>query len=321
MSKILIIRFSSIGDIVLTTPIIRCVKTQIEDAEVHVLVKKGYESILDYNPHITKIHVYDNNILDLLRSLYKERFHLVIDLQKNLKSQYLSFRLGVEAITFDKLNFKKFLLTTFKIDKLPRIHIVDRYFNALQTKGVTNDGKGLEFNISNIDRVGITDLVPINYNVLVLGATHFTKRIPASKCQEIISLSKLPIVLIGGKDVEVLGQQLQLSAGKDQVINLCGRLSIGQSAAWLDSAIKVITADTGMMHIAAALNKNIDVFWGNTTPVFGMFPYLPLGSTSTYTNHQVEELSCRPCSKLGSTKCPKGHFNCMMLQDVSKLDL
>ena len=321
MSKILIIRFSSIGDIVLTTPIIRCVKTQLDGAEVHLLVKKGFESVLENNPYIDKIHVFENNLHALLSNLYAERFQLVIDLQKNLKSQYLSFRLGVEGVTFDKLNIKKFLLTTFKIDILPRIHIVDRYLAAIYKKGVINDGKGLDFIISSKDRESISDLMPKRYNVLVLGATHFTKRMPFVKCQEIVTRSTIPIVMIGGSDVVELGLRLLRATSNDKVIDLCGQLTLGQSAAVLEKANIVITGDTGMMHIAAALNKNIEVYWGNTTPIFGMYPYLPSETTSTFTDHQVEGLTCRPCSKLGSKSCPKGHFNCMMLHDISSLNM
>lgn len=318
MKKILIIRFSSIGDIVLTTPIIRCIKNQL-GAEVHFLTKKGFESILDHNEYIDKKIVFDGNISDTSAMLRRESYDLVIDLQKNAKSRLIRNKIGVKSITFDKLNVKKWLLTTFKINRLPKRHLIDRYFDAVKEIGVVNDGQGCDFNVLNEDRlVSNRHGLPSEYNVLVLGATYFTKRIPEEKCKEIINLSSLPVVLIGGKDVSELGSSL-LKFRIDKVINLCGQISLRESAAVMEVSERVITADTGMMHIAAALRCKIDVIWGNTTPDFGMYPYLPKVLRDEYTNHEVKGLPCRPCSKLGFDKCPKGHFKCMMDQDFSTI--
>jgi ADP-heptose:LPS heptosyltransferase len=318
MPKILIIRFSSIGDIVLTTPMIRCAKTQIVDSEVHFLVKKGFDKVLMGNPYIDKIHIFEGNLDRSLTDMRSEGFDVVIDLQKNLKTRWLCFKLGKTTYSFDKLNIEKWLLTTLKINRLPHKHIVDRYFEASKGLKIINDGGGLDFYMQEEDHIFIDKLIPTSYHVLILGATHFTKRIPDLICQQIIELSSVPIVLVGGNDVIDLGAKLHHQFAT-KTTNLCGLLSLQQSAAVLSRAQKVITADTGMMHIAAALDCDIDVLWGNTTPSFGMYPYLKTNSLRKFISHEVMGLSCRPCSKLGSTRCPKGHHKCMSQQNLTRL--
>jgi ADP-heptose:LPS heptosyltransferase len=93
-------------------------------------------------------------------------------------------------------------------------------------------------------------------------------------------------------------------------------LSINQSAELIKVANKIYTNDTGMMHIAAAYNKDIEVFWGNTLPGFGMYPFYPDSDAAKSVNHEVLGLSCRPCSKIGFKTCPNGHFNCMNWQEI-----
>jgi ADP-heptose:LPS heptosyltransferase len=319
MHKILIIRFSSIGDIVLTTPIIRCAKKQITDSQVHVLVKKGFEKVLIGNPYIDKIHILDGDVKQTILAIINEGFDIVIDLQKNLKSRRIAFKIGKPTYTFDKLNIKKWLLTALKINLLPSCHIVDRYFEGVKGLGLSNDGQGLDFYFSQEDTAHAARLLTSDpYQVLILGATHYTKRIPDSLCQQIIQNSPINTVLVGGPDVAELAQKLHAQFGS-QTIDLCGKLSLQQSAAVISRCYKVITADTGMMHIAAALDSQIHVLWGNTVPAFGMYPYLKSSSKGSYISHEVHGLACRPCSKLGSTKCPKGHHNCMMKQDVNSI--
>jgi ADP-heptose:LPS heptosyltransferase len=141
----------------------------------------------------------------------------------------------------------------------------------------------------------------------VIGGTYTTKRLPAEKAAEICRRLPVPVVLLGGSEEEASGRMIVESAGS-HVINLCGLTSINQSAAILEKSNLVLTNDTGLMHIAAALRKKIGSFWGNTVPGFGMSPYLPHPSSLEF---QVEELKCRPCSKLGFSRCPRGHFRCM----------
>jgi len=132
--KVLIIRFSSIGDIVLTTPIIRCVKKQIPEVEVHYLVKHSFRKIIESNPFVDKTHALNDNLPYVLEELKSENFDYIIDLHHNLRTLKVKRALRkVPALSFNKLNLKKWLLTALKINVMPKVHIVDRYFDTVKT--------------------------------------------------------------------------------------------------------------------------------------------------------------------------------------------
>ena len=310
-AKVLIIRFSSIGDIVLTTPIIRCISEQL-DVEVHFLTKNSFKGILQHNPYITKLYGIDENVSEVISDLKTEYYDYIIDLHKNLRTQEVKLRLGIKSYTFNKLNIAKWLKVNLKINQLPEKHIVDRYFEGIQGLNVVNDGRGLDYFISSSDQEEADDIVKhINqYKVLVLGANYFTKRIPSSISSQIILDSNKPIILLGGTDVSEEAISLA-SEHPVKIINLVGRTSLAVSASIIKGSSEVHTGDTGLMHIAAAFKKQIHTYWGSTIPEFGMYAYLPTDMIKRI-DHEVTNLSCRPCNKLGFDKCPKGHFKCML---------
>ncbi len=317
-TKFLIIRFSSIGDIVLTTPVIRCLKQQVEGSIVHFVTKKQFLPLLQANPHIDKIHCLDDSLTALVRELKKEKFDYIIDLHHNLRSWLVKSGLRSFDFSFRKLNIEKWLMVNFKIDRLPRIHIVDRYMQTLALFDVVNDGKGLDYYIPENDTVDISILPTAfrqGYIALVAGARHYTKQLPMNKLVALCDLIRKPIILLGGKEDIVMGDAV---AGhtKGMVYNACGKFSINQSASLVQQARLVISHDTGLMHIAAAFKKKIISLWGNTIPEFGMFPYFPDENSRII---QVEGLSCRPCSKIGLADCPKGHFRCMNELDEKQI--
>jgi ADP-heptose:LPS heptosyltransferase len=313
MPKILLIRFSSIGDIVLTSPVVRCLKQQLPGAEIHFLTKKQYLPLLSSNPFIDKLWGFDDNFNDLLSLLKKERFSFVADLHRNIRSAWVVMNLMRPAGTYPKLNIQKWLLTRLRIDLLPDVHIVDRYFRAVKRLGVTNDGKGLDYFIPPGEEVK-PDILPLShrggYYVFVIGARHNTKIFPADRVAKLCAKLPKPVVLLGGPEDAGRAERIALLTG-GRVYNACGQLTINQSASLVRQAEKVITNDTGLMHIAAALKKPIISIWGNTIPAFGMYPYLPKSMEILSTIIEVKGLHCRPCSKLGYEACPKKHFDCM----------
>lgn len=318
LKKILVIRFSSIGDIVLTTPVVRCLKQQL-GVEIHYLTKRQYLPLLEDNPYIDKVFSIQKSALEVLPELRKEGYSYVIDLHKNLRTWQVRVGLLFSAkwLSFNKLNFKKWLLTVFKINRLPEVHIVDRYMEAVAGLGVKNDGRGLDFFLLNVPPSRLINQLPPKYIAFAIGAQYQTKRLPSAKIVDVCKLIESPIVLIGGNAEELEGQQIAQAAGR-HVANLCGQLSLKESAAVLKSAALVITHDTGMMHIAAAFQKRILSVWGNTVPALGMYPYYGAAKEGKNSNFEVA-LRCRPCSKIGHQRCPKGHFKCMMEQDVEKI--
>jgi ADP-heptose:LPS heptosyltransferase len=327
MKKILILRFSSIGDIVLTTPVIRCLKKQGDDFEVHYCTKKNYQGLLLENPYVDKVHTLGDDLNELVAELKAEKFDYIIDLHNSLRTFIIKKKLGVKAYTFDKLNLKKYLFVNLKINKMPNVHIVDRYMDTVKPLGVVNDELGLDYFYPEKDEVE-KEWLPIEhqsgYSAFAIGGQHATKKLPIDKLIELCAKINGPIVLLGGKEdeeaalaIEQFFDDSKVTKRKEEflenelhqnvkIFNGVGKFNLNQSASLVKFSTYVFTHDTGVMHIAAAFKKEIFSIWGNTTPFFGMYPY-----QTKFTIFEVKDLKCRPCSKIGYNSCPKGHFKCM----------
>jgi ADP-heptose:LPS heptosyltransferase len=319
--KILVIRFSSIGDIVLTSPVLRCLKNQL-DAELHYVTKSTYKCLLEHNPCIDKIHLLEKDLNELIDRLKGEKYDLVIDLHHNLRSNLIRKKLAVRSIGFNKINLEKALMVHLKWNRLPDKHLVDRYFEALKEIGLENDGKGLEFHLDKkIPEIwsGIKKDLDTDKKILalVLGGTYFTKRLPKEKWLELIEQLNENIVLIGGKEDLEIANWLKEHTSK-KLLCSAGITDIQGSAFILSKSDAVISGDTGMMHIAAAFRKPVISIWGNTIPAFGMFPYYGEDQVGHFIM-EVSDLACRPCSKLGKATCPRKHFKCMVDQDIEMI--
>ncbi|MEA3504067.1 MAG: glycosyltransferase family 9 protein [Bacteroidota bacterium] len=314
MQKILVVRFSSIGDIVLTTPVVRCLKRQLGDVEVHYLTKKQFLPVLQHNPYISKIITISKNVSEVADVLKKEDYSFIVDLHSNLRTMQVKNRLRKPSASFKKLNFKKWLLVNTKINRMPDVHIVDRYFEAVKSLGVVNDGEGLDYFIDKKDEAVINELpekVKNNYVAIVIGGQHKTKLYPSDKIVALCDKLQMPVIILGGPEDESEGDWIVENSIKKDIYNACGKFSLNKSAALISFADVVVSNDTGLMHIAAAFKKKIVSIWGNTVPEFGMYPYLPKKRKNYSVIIEEKGLSCRPCSKIGYKKCPKGHFNCM----------
>jgi ADP-heptose:LPS heptosyltransferase len=321
LKKILVIRFSSIGDIILTTPVVRCLATQMPEAEIHYLTKKIFAPILDHNPYIHKVIAFEKNLGQLIPLLKAEEYTHIVDLHKNLRSVYILARMCKSFSTFSKLNFRKWMLVKFRINMLPPIHIAGRYLKAVQRFGIIDDGKGLDFFIPQADEVDLK-LFPVafrqGYNGIVIGGKHNTKMLPVEKVIAVVRKSELPVILLGGPEDRTNGETIRAAVG-DKVFNACGQFSLMQSASLVKQARAIASNDTGLMHVAAAFNKNIISIWGNTVPAFGMYPYMPESHSGKTAIAEVPGLRCRPCSRIGFDRCPKGHFRCMKDQDAEEI--
>jgi len=315
--KILIIRFSSIGDIVLTTPVIRCLRKKYPAADIYFLVKKKFSGIVLTNPYINQVLTLSDDMNATIGILKNEKFDCVIDLHHNLRTLRIKQALkGIPFYSFDKLNTEKWVYTAFKINLMPHKHIVDRYMETVKRLGVVNDGLGLDYFIPEKDVVKDSE-IPFShsqgYISIAIGAAHFTKKLPVDKLKKLCADITYPVILLGGNDDFHNGLEI---AGVDpvKIYNACGKFSLNESADIIRKSKLVISHDTGLMHIAAAFKKNILSIWGNTVPSFGMYPYL-----TAYEVFQVNKLWCRPCSKIGFAKCPLGHFKCMQTMSLDMI--
>ncbi len=316
--KILVIRFSSIGDIVLTTPIVRCLKQQVAGAEVHYLTKAVYADILKSNPYIDKLHYLEDNIDIVADALKKEHFDYVVDLHHNLRTLRIKKVLNVRGASFPKLNIEKWVRVNFKWHVMPDKSIVERYFETVAPLGVENDGKGLDSFVDEQVQIATKDIPMSHWNGYVgcvIGGSYNTKKLPVAQWHKLFQQMAYPVVLLGGPgDIEE-GREI---AAMDpvRIYNSCGKFNLNESARLVQLARVIVSNDTGLMHIAAAYKKPIISLWGNTSPDMGMFPYYgynnlkerPAPQSIIFEN---KGLHCHPCSKLGYNRCPKKHFRCM----------
>lgn len=311
--KILVIRFSSIGDIVLTSPIVRCLARQL-NAEVHFLTKKSYASIVESNPHIDRVHSIQSSVKEVEADLKAAKFDYIIDLHKNLRSFQVRRILDAKYHTFSKINLEKWMVVNLKWNILPDCHIVDRCFEAVKSLGVKNDGMGLDFYTDGLEVRSPSDEP---YMAFSIGGAHATKRLPREKIKDICARIKSRVILLGGPEDHEVGTFV--AKDLSHVENGAGNYALQESAYLIDQAQLVITHDTGLMHIAAAFRKPIISIWGNTIPEFGMYPYYPSNTQIPHHTFEIKELGCRPCSKIGHASCPKKHFKCMEDQDVENI--
>jgi ADP-heptose:LPS heptosyltransferase len=324
--KVLIIRFSSIGDIVLTTPVVRCLKQQHPEVKIHYLTKAVFWPLLTYNPHITKLHLFNDNLDQVIEELRAEDFDFIIDLHNNLRTARVKKALDVPNAAFPKLNIKKWLLTNLKLDLMPDKSIVERYFEAAEPINVHNDGKGLEYLVPENMQLGNNDIPMSHWGGFVgcvIGGSYATKKLPVAQWQKFCELIPYPVVLIGGPEDRDEGTQI---AAQDtiKIYNSCGKFNLNESAELVKHARVIVSNDTGLMHIAAAYKKPIISLWGNTSPEMGMFPYYGYNNLKSRIAPQSvimenKGLGCHPCSKLGYNKCPKKHFKCMNELDMAQV--
>ncbi|MBI1184985.1 glycosyl transferase [bacterium] len=312
--RVLVIRFSSIGDLVLTSPVLRCLKAQFPDAELHFATKKAFADILRPNPHINQLHLLGENWKEFVANM--PDFNWVFDLHHNLRSKRLinAIKAG-QVFSYNKQNLNKWLLVNFKINRLEGYSVVKSYFNSLP---INYDGSGLDFYLPADENFAkLKQQLPAKYVAVVLGGKFETKQMPADLLVELVAKISKPVVLLGGSDEKAKAEAVAATCA--HCTNLAGILSLHESAFAVQQAQFVLSSDTGLMHVAAAFGKKMAVVWGNTVREFGFSPLYKEGQNHLVRHFEVEELSCRPCSKLGHASCPKGHFNCMRLQDTEAI--
>lgn len=325
MQRILIIRFSSIGDIVLTSPVVRVLRLRFPEADIRFVTKAAYANLVENSPYINGVYPLDGGLNELTKQLKKFNPDLVVDLHHNLRTRILRTQIGGRWLAFNKLNVEKWLKVNLKVDRLPNEHIVDRYLATLKPLGIESDARLPNGQDNGLDLFFPADFVqpelPSDFEngfvALVVGAKYATKQLPKEKLISICNKLKKPIILIGGKEDKSLADEVENQSAA-RIWNSCGKFDVLGSAWLIKQSSVVITHDTGMMHIAAAFNKKIISVWGNTIPAFGMYPYMPEANESSFIS-EVPNLDCRPCSKIGYSECPKGHFDCMEKQDLERI--
>src|SRR5260221_7639002 len=306
--KILVIRFSSMGDIIYTTPVVRCLKKQLPQAEIHFLTKPAFQYIYENNPYVDKLLFLKPTLFETIKTIKAEHYDYIIDLHNNLRTTLIKLNTRIKSSTYKKQPILKWLSLKFNIKLIKPTHLVERYMEAVSFLGVKNDEQAIDYYIKTDHQ--LNQLLPAshqnNYVVFIIGATHFTKRMPNEKIISICHQINHPVVLLGGNDVKANGQEI--AAKVDNVYNACGITTLDESVFLVSKAVSVIGFDTGLTHIAEAFDKPIVSIWGGTAPeLLGVAPYKVKEALVAEV-----DLPCRPCSKFGLEKCPLGHFKCMI---------
>lgn len=267
--------------------------------------------MLIHDPSIDHVHSFAGDLSATIRYLRKENFDHIVDLHRSIRSRRIKFALRKPNSSYQKDRWPILLYTKYRIGKLPRNHTLDRYEAAIKPLGCELDGKGLDFYLPDEARKMASEIFAQHFSetpiAVVLGGNFQTKRWPKEYFLELLNSLKKPVLLLGGKseleDANWISERLDV-----QHLNTVAQYDLLLSSALLEKARFVITHDTGLMHIATALGQTIFSIWGSTVPEIGFSPYKAKKSIVI----ENKDLACRPCSKLGHSKCPKGHFKCML---------
>ena len=306
MMKVLVIRYSSLGDVLITTPIIRTLVQQ-RNAEVHFITKTACAPLLKDNPYISRLWLHE---MTNMGQLYAEKFDHVVDLHGSLRSILLKSRLGHFRKSYNKERSSTRQFIKSKDPGLAPRHVLLRYFDCAESLDISYDGLGLDvFPLQS----GGANRESKPHVAVVLGGTYVTKRIPSSLIKDVLLRKDLTFSLLGGDDVSSIEYEESPS-----VKNYIGRTTLRESISILSNADIVITGDTGLMHVAAALSKPTLVIWGSTSPLMGFKPIYK--ENSMVENYDLYlGLDCQPCSKYGKKTCPLSHMHC--LRDISSRDI
>jgi len=319
--KILIVRFSSIGDIVLTFSVAATIKDLFPQCKVDFVTKPQFKALLAACPELDTIYILNGSVKALRKEIDFSQYDAVLDLHHNLRTRIFLRFLSGKVYRFPKNNLQKWLLTTFKIRPKNHTHVIERYlmplFSYLKSKHIGQEPKFLVPDYARIDIKEAFNLAPKSYVAIAIGAQFATKRLPTDLLIELVKKINNPILLLGGKEDETVANDIIDGAGKNDIYSAAARASIHESAWLIKNAKCLVSHDTGLMHIGATFDIPLFVVWGNTTPDFGMYPYRK--DQKHVWHFQVEDLSCRPCSKIGHDQCPKRHFKCMRNQNTVRL--
>jgi len=293
MKKILIIRFSSIGDIILTSPVIRCIKQQ-KNIKIHFLVKSEYSILLESNPHLDKVFCFTDNLNNLISDLKSENYDLIIDLHNNIRSLWIKLRLALPNYTIEKKTWQQYMLIYFNWNFLHN-HVVDRYFEVVKNISIINDHNGLEyfFNKKTTVNFDVSQL----FIAWSIGGSSTNKQLSKMQIVEVCSQLSYPVILLGGSSEESLGDDIVKESNHDKIYKFCGSISLDQSAYLIKHSVLVLSNDTGLMHVAASFKKPIISFWGCTKPDLGFSPYMSIDGSKQL----ITPKSKKPCSKYGKS--------------------
>ena len=306
------------GDVLLTTPLVRALKARHPDASITYLTKAAFVPLLSHNPRVTEVIGYDPStpLSRLAKQLRERRFDHLLDLHGSLRSRALRWMVPGKWDGYPKHRVARSILIRFKRDVYrDRRPVVERYFDAARDLDVLPDGQPLELFVARaalnqarsfLDDCGLgreRSLV-----ALVPGAAHATKEWPPMRWRELAAMLTargLDVVVLGGAKERDIGIEIA-RGGAEFAANAAGLFDLQGTAALLKNARCAVSGDTGLMHMATAVGTPVVALFGPTVEAFGFFPYRARATVIQ------RDLPCRPCSAMGGARCPLGHHRCLV---------
>ncbi len=334
-TKTLVIRFSSVGDIVLSSPLLRGLRKRFSEGQIDYATKKEYGELVKTNQNLNLTYELNSSggfqeLRKMKRRVMAEKYDLIVDIHNSIRSKYLRSFPGPQVAVVDKRVLDRLLLVKVKRNTYKEVvSVADRYIACVSGLGVENDGKGLDLHIPDEILFAVSGkiakLTLSKYEKVIglcPGSRHFTKRWPEDQFSKLgARLAKdeaAKILIFGaGEDAEIasgIAGYISEQCGKDCVTDFSGQFSLLETAAAMQFCDVIVTNDSGLMHIASAMHKKLVAVFGSTVREFGFFP--------VGTEHVIVEkngLPCRPCSHVGRPQCPEGHFRCM--RDIAVEDV
>lgn len=313
MACLLLVRFSSIGDVLLTTPLVRALRARHPDARLVFVTKRAFAPLVADNPRLSEVVALEpgESIRAFARRLAALAPTRGLDLHGSLRSTALRVLVRCPWNGYSKRKLARGVLVSTKIDLYGSdVPVAERYFEAARGLDVRPDGAPPEFFIGQTATdwarqwLAEQGLEERRFAVLAPGAAHFTKRWPLDRWQAMAALLRdrgSALVTVGGETDQALGDALTPLA-----VNLAGTLSLQQTGALLSHARFVVSGDSGVMHMATGVGTPVVALFGPTVRQFGFFPYRGRAEVLE------RPLDCRPCSVMGGERCPMGHHRCLV---------
>lgn len=320
LARLLIIRLSSLGDVVLTTPILHLLRAQYPRAQIDFLTRPAYQDLVRAHPGVDRVLLFEPEagFCATLHTLRQTRYDLVLDLHRTLRSRLFVYGLRARRrMTYGKRTLRRALLVRLGWNTLRAMTpIPARYAAPLRRLGLTAPLVGPAVYLTPESQDAMRAYVqqawpgqPVPPLIAVApGARWPTKQWPVARfaqaVQHLAQAQRAAVVVLGSAEEQPLAQALaqQLSV---PVLNSAGQLSLMHTAALLQQCRMLLSNDSGLMHLATALSVPVVAVFGPTVQEFGFYPFQARAEVVSAA------LDCRPCSTKGSLTCPRGHHQCM----------
>lgn len=322
-TKIGIWQTAFLGDAVLTLPLIKALKDRYPDAEIHFFVRAGVESVFEGQPEITQVHPFAKRGKDKSlsaayrfgRSIGRQGFDLWISTHASLRSAIVAKATGItRRIGYDQPWFNRFAYTETVSRRFEELEEIERLLQLLKPLGLDTPTPRAQLVLHESAKIDANRFWAVHFSgqpVLGMhpGSTWPTKCWPVEYFSAIIDMATeagVKVILFAGPDEKEVADQVRRGAeyGQD-ILDLSGKLSLPQLAAYLGKLDAYLTNDSGPMHLAWTQDVPLVALFGPTVKELGFFPR---GDNATVAEIP---LKCRPCGLHGPRTCPKGHHNCM----------